>query len=174
MAPELLDSDASSILSKGSDIYSFAMVVIEVSRARSQYRRNNNNIFGKIFTGRAPFHGYSEEAVIIRVIEGKRPDRPTAEDLGLTDAIWDLVEMCWQVKLEKRPTVSYALRYLRKAANLKLDVQPLMTGFNLLSRGNSDASVPFFSSTCIPSKYRFLSLKLATEKDHARTRRRKV
>jgi hypothetical protein len=82
----------------------------------------------------------------MRVIEGKRPERPeVAGELGLTDSVWNLVEMCWKQEHEKRPTISYVLRTLRKAANLDPPTPPLE--FSTVYSGvSSDASASSFSS----------------------------
>ena len=56
--------------------------------------------------------------MIFFVMSGKRPQRPEeARALGLSDLIWDLVEMCWQHDSDKRPTMPFILDRLADARN---------------------------------------------------------
>ena len=42
----------------------------------------------KVFTGRPPFSEFATPVIIIsRIMEGERPSRPEAQELGLTDSM---------------------------------------------------------------------------------------
>jgi len=102
MAPELFDLDMAgppdSLRSVASDVYALAMVVIEV------------------FTGRVPFYGYNECALVSRVYSGVRPGRPEQGlELGLSDEIWEMVQSCWHHEKAKRPVISSVLDGFCKA-----------------------------------------------------------
>ncbi|PCH37015.1 kinase-like protein, partial [Wolfiporia cocos MD-104 SS10] len=97
MAPEVLFPDSvetSSPLAEG-DVYSFAMVMWE------------------IFTGQVPFNRVHPTAVICKVVQGARPSRPAnVASLGLSDAVWDLMCLCWQEDRFRRPKMPGLLVYL--------------------------------------------------------------
>ena len=49
------------------------------------------------FSGRFPFEGIRNEALILPVRSGDHPSRPeAASDLGLTDELWDMMKACWK------------------------------------------------------------------------------
>ena len=51
------------------------------------------------------------------VLEGKRPRRPSnSKGLGITDEIWDLLELCWARDASSRPVVNHVVRHLGLAA----------------------------------------------------------
>ena len=51
------------------------------------------------------------------VLRGERPKKPfDAESLGLSDALWWLVQSCWSESSSDRPTVQQLLDYLSSAA----------------------------------------------------------
>lgn len=80
----------------------------------------------------------------MRVIEGKRPERPEGV-AELSDSVWDLIELCWKQEREKRPTISYVVRTLRKAANLDPPT-PTLEFSTVYSGVSSDTSASSFSS----------------------------
>ena len=53
-----------------------------------------------------------DHAVSLQVIRGQRPSRPSicepweiaCEDLGLDDETWTIIQDCWNMEPEKRPT----------------------------------------------------------------------
>jgi len=95
-APEILDNKRS--VSKKSDIYSYAMVVIEA------------------FTGKAPFYGIAPTTVAVGILAGNRPTRPTHP--SLTDHLWKMIERCWSQKPQKRPEISEVVLCLRTTSAL--------------------------------------------------------
>ncbi|TFK46551.1 kinase-like protein [Heliocybe sulcata] len=83
MAPELLDPEffglTTSSRSQEADVFSFAMLCIE------------------IYTQRPPFADTpSDGAVVLSVIRGKRPRRPTYQGHRVADDIWTIIKGCWQ------------------------------------------------------------------------------
>jgi len=99
MAPELFNGDSDRLRpTQESDIYSLAMVVIEV------------------FTGQVPFHKLIESAVILRIVKGKRPLRPEgSRGLGFSDDVWGMVERCWHQEPGQRPKISEVQACFRNA-----------------------------------------------------------
>ncbi|KAK1224864.1 hypothetical protein PQX77_012214 [Marasmius sp. AFHP31] len=97
LAPELLIGSGAP--SKESDIYAFACVCCE------------------IFTGLQPFPEYANEiTVIFHVAQGKRPSRPEGAP-ELSDAIWALMNMCWETTPSSRPTASHILKKVEEIAS---------------------------------------------------------
>ena len=74
--------------SKAADVFAYGMLALEV------------------FTGKVPFDGERDEAVVLRISRGGRPVMPpNAGAVGLTDEIWNFLESCWQQNPKKRPTM---------------------------------------------------------------------
>ena len=72
--------------------------------------------FEQVITGCHPFNGIIREpAVISRVLDGGRPDRPSS---GFPDQLWGLVTATWLVEYgtqpSKRPPTSTILGWLKK------------------------------------------------------------
>lgn len=66
-------------------------------------------------TGKIPFHNSVPAVISRRVLSGKRPTKPTPEDMafqqfGLTEAIWGFIEGCWKQMPNERPTASEILK----------------------------------------------------------------
>lgn len=79
--------------SKAADVFAFGMFAVEV------------------FTGKIPFEEQKNEAVVLRISQGGRPDMPrNPQAVGLTSDIWDLLESCWQQNPKKRPTMQEVVR----------------------------------------------------------------
>ncbi|KAF9642913.1 kinase-like protein [Thelephora ganbajun] len=88
-APEVLNEGPHS---KEADIFSFAMVMIEV------------------FTGAVPFSENSSLVATLSITQGKRPSRPTHPTF--TENLWKLMQRCWDHDPHSRPEVSEALQIL--------------------------------------------------------------
>jgi len=134
MAPETLDPEIFGIpalpdrgFSAASDIYAFAMVIIE------------------IFTGNVPFQEFhNEPSVIIKVMRGERPKRPEREHApGLSDQLWDLAQMCWHQDRSKRPTIFFVLDSLEVI--LDSTSSPTLSAAEISSSGCEDARRSFGS-----------------------------
>jgi len=79
--------------SKPADVFAFAMFAVEV------------------FTGKIPFEEQKNEAVVLRISRGGRPEMPiNAEAVGLTPEMWKVLESCWQQVPKKRPTMEEVVR----------------------------------------------------------------
>jgi hypothetical protein len=79
--------------SKAADVFAFGMLAVEV------------------FTGKVPFEEKRDEAVVLHIVRGGRPEVPQdAQALGLTAEMWELLESCWQQNPKKRPTVQQVVK----------------------------------------------------------------
>ena len=97
MAPELLLPPKfrldKGIPSKEADIYALGMTVYQV------------------LMGEWPFYPRREGEVILAVISGERPPKPeNAEEIGMTEAVWDLIRDCWKEDRTARPTITEVLK----------------------------------------------------------------
>ncbi|KZP15419.1 kinase-like protein [Athelia psychrophila] len=93
------------IITKKSDIYAFAMVVIE------------------ILTSKQPFFYYRQEhLVVILTQDGKRPDRPRCLPTHFSDEIWQLMEECWHHDPQVRPEMAAVVSRLEEMQSKKLRV----------------------------------------------------
>ena len=78
---------------------------------------HNHHVFfsdsPKVFTGQIPFHKFRNEAVILKVTAGGRPERPSDTlDLGLSDDVWSMMELCWHHQCDERPKIGKVLAHL--------------------------------------------------------------
>ena len=120
-APELLSVENNrSGPSFPGDIYALSMVIFEVCNLfASSHRPGTDFRYGwQVLTGAPPFAGQQGPELACQVVlEGKRPHRPNgSESLGITDEIWDLLGLCWAEDVSSRPTVSYVMGCLDRAA----------------------------------------------------------
>ena len=103
MSPELLTSDETDLKdcrpTKQSDCYAFGMVIYEV------------------LSGHVPFAPFSRFAVIRRIADGERPQRPGGvEGAWFTDDLWRLLNRCWATQPEDRPSVPAVLEFLERVS----------------------------------------------------------
>ena len=127
MPPELLVPSKfgleDSVPTQKSDIYVFGVVIHHVRNRSRGYMLYAYII--QVLTGEVPFRGLRWEEIIVSVVEGKRPVKPkNAPDLGLSDLLWDLVQRCWNGKLELRPTITEVVSQLGRAATAWGGVMP--------------------------------------------------
>jgi len=93
IAPARKGSNMPVMESKAADVFAFGMFAVEV------------------FTGKVPFEGQKNEAAVLRISRGGRPEMPgDAQAVGLTGEIWGLLESCWQQNPKKRPTMEEVVR----------------------------------------------------------------
>ncbi|KAF8184578.1 kinase-like domain-containing protein [Mycena galopus ATCC 62051] len=74
-----------------SDIYAFGCVCLE------------------LYTGRPPFYSGGTIAAILKVMEGRRPNRPSTEPF-MSDALWAFVNECWAQDPNMRPTAEVVVQ----------------------------------------------------------------
>ncbi|TDL23493.1 kinase-like protein [Rickenella mellea] len=94
MAPEVMMSEGPVYdYCLKADVYAFAMTVIE------------------IISGKLPFtHIHSDSAVILRVIQGERPQYSQGD--FVIPGLWQLLEECWKQEADERPNMNGALMHL--------------------------------------------------------------
>ena len=121
MAPELLHPEHAGRdngkSSAESDIYSFAMVMLEVGICFHPSVIYYFLTALKIFTGKIPFYQFERDAtVVFNIVIGIRPERPpsSVSELGLTDELWELMGNCWQSKWRERPNITQILSVVEK------------------------------------------------------------
>jgi serine/threonine protein kinase len=97
---------------KKSDVFSFAMLMVEVGAVFSIQQRPANRIVipMKILSGVPPFLGYLDAPARFVMSKGARPLRPTDPDVA--DDVWALMEMCWHEKPSSRPEMRRVLQDL--------------------------------------------------------------
>jgi hypothetical protein len=64
----------------------------------------------QVFTGEVPFSKHSPVQVILAVIKGDRPPRPTYPTF--TEKLWTLMQRCWDGDRHSRPDASEVLQVL--------------------------------------------------------------
>ena len=104
MAPELLVPSRFGLdkcmPTREADVYAMGMVIYQV------------------LTGATPFGKQTGPEVVIKVLGGVRPPKPTnALDIGLSDKLWKLLEGCWETEHEDRPPVRDVLARVKSAAS---------------------------------------------------------
>ncbi|TFK48789.1 kinase-like protein [Heliocybe sulcata] len=94
MAPELIDpvqfGHHDYYRTTATDVYAYACVCLEVC------------------TGRRPFAGLPDSAILLSVLRGERPPRPSNTEcrgLALHDNLWDIMTRCWNPNALSRPDV---------------------------------------------------------------------
>ncbi|KAF8060700.1 kinase-like domain-containing protein [Lyophyllum atratum] len=105
MAPErLLPEDYGLSSAKAtfpSDVFSFAMLAIEVGHLE-ELLRNLALIFGcKLYSGEAPYHPVFHIMTCLHTTSGRRPGRPP----DVPDQVWTLIEECWRPEPAHRPSI---------------------------------------------------------------------
>ncbi|KAJ7224784.1 kinase-like domain-containing protein [Mycena rebaudengoi] len=87
MAPELIDPDRFGLQfrrTKATDVYAFACVCLE------------------LYTGRPPFAEIREGGVVLKIVRGERPARPSTTP-PMSDALWKCVNAWWAEDPATRP-----------------------------------------------------------------------
>jgi hypothetical protein len=69
-----------------------------------------------MITGHAPFHQLSRIAGMLRIMRGELPARPEVAECS--DSMWALIEACWSMHPDSRPSIDEALRRLRNVAGI--------------------------------------------------------
>jgi len=132
MSPERLDPSRfnfeNSWPTKESDCYALGMVILEV------------------LSGQAPFQGDWDLMVMLKVLEGKHPERPQgAKGVWFTDKLWGALEQCWSLQPRDRLTVEAILGHLEYHS---LHYAPIAAG-DLVKLGVESRLIPFIVSTTV-------------------------
>ena len=109
-APEVLDEGS---YSKEADIFSFAMVMIEVRYKQPSVCRtlaHRHFALIQVFTGAIPFSGKSPAMAISAITQGRRPPQPTHPTFA--EHLWTLMQRCWDHDPHLRPEISEVLQVL--------------------------------------------------------------
>ena len=109
-APEVLGGGPCG---KEADVFSFAMVMIEVRRRLPTVCRalaHCHFVSIQVFTGAIPFSNSSSVVAMIAITQGERPPRPTHPTF--TEDMWTLMRCCWDHDPHLRPEVSKVLQVL--------------------------------------------------------------
>ena len=111
MSPELLDPDRFGLRdgrpTKHSDCYALGMVILEV------------------LSGKPPFSNYNGMTVMRKIVEGERPGRPEGQEaVWFTADLWEMLEQCWSLQPERRPTIDEVLRRLRQGSTAWQPISP--------------------------------------------------
>jgi len=94
-APEILEG--AYAITQEADVFAFGMVVIEV------------------FTGRSPVSEFATRVIISKIMDGERPARPReAQELGLTDSMWDMTIRCLHQDPVQRPMMVEVVGLVRE------------------------------------------------------------
>ncbi|EJD36017.1 kinase-like protein [Auricularia subglabra TFB-10046 SS5] len=99
-----------------SDMFAFGMLIYQ------------------IYTGRLPWHGQHETSIMLSIIGGRSPPRPTDGEAGrrFCDVTWLICEQCWAAAPLSRPSITEALARLQSLkqahANESSDTSACHTG----------------------------------------------
>lgn len=96
MSPELLTGSTDYFFTKESDCYALGMVIYEV------------------LSGQPPFSQWGHSLVVLKVMQGKHPERP----VPFTDELWEILELCWEHQPDKRTSPGAVLRRLEEISPL--------------------------------------------------------
>jgi serine/threonine protein kinase len=86
-----------------SDIYSLGMVIYEVCIIPlwlPHFFLAEQNL--QIYSGNIPFEGSTNNMVVVFVLAGQRPSRPTR----IPNDMWHLTEWCWHANTDLRPEIA--------------------------------------------------------------------
>ena len=107
-APEILREQNPT---KESDIYSFAMVAIEVyvNGLKYVFFLLTVTALTQVLTGEVPFSSEKTNWMVLQaVLRGDRPSRP--EHPSCTDGLWELIQRCWDHEPHSRPDILEVLQ----------------------------------------------------------------
>nr|KAJ3419815.1 Leucine-rich repeat serine/threonine-protein kinase 2 [Polyrhizophydium stewartii] len=118
VAPEVHTSGYK--LAKPSDVFAFAMMAVEV------------------LTGDVPFGAdVSSNEVVAKIKAGERPARPD----GVPDALWQVVEECWQQDPGARPSFAAVVERLKQLPSAPLTFDKIFAVESLSRRAYAAAKI---------------------------------
>jgi serine/threonine protein kinase len=105
-APEIIES-ANYSATTYSDIYSFALMILEC------------------ITEKVPFSRINPEAAVVhaRITKKQYPPRPDGqhEENRVSDELWDLMKRCWSIKPDERPRMEAVHHFFLDRADDRRD-----------------------------------------------------
>jgi len=117
MSPELIAPERfgfeNSRPTRASDCYALGMVIYET------------------ISGKLPFHKYTHQTVILKVLAGERPLR----GVEFAGGLWKMLEQCWASRPKNRPSIEDVLYCLEMPSNLLEPPPPLG-----VDKGNLDSA----------------------------------
>ena len=73
--------------------------------------------FRQVLTGEYPFQNVKPQELSYHVVSGVRPDKPAdAENIGILDPLWELMEKCWRGDKTRRPRIQEVMEGVGDAA----------------------------------------------------------
>lgn len=112
IAPEVLSGGRHS---KEADVFSLAMVMIEVRR-RQPTRYGVLTCWlcaqSQVFTDTVPFGDDPPVSAMLAITRGRRPHRPT--HIAFTEELWLLMQRCWDHNPHSRPEMLEVSQALSK------------------------------------------------------------
>lgn len=102
MAPELFRGDQEK--TKQSDVFAFAMLIIEVHISKS-FPALSNYLLKRFqaYTGREPFAGLQPLDILKAILSKQRPRCPFDCSDKSNAKLWKLTEYCWEQDPQDRP-----------------------------------------------------------------------
>ena len=74
-----------------------------------------------MLTGKLPFFELKNDGqVVMAIISGELPKKPSEEIGTEIEVLWDICERCWTVNPEERPTMASVLRRLNVNKGVKV------------------------------------------------------
>ncbi|KAF9258244.1 kinase-like protein [Marasmius fiardii PR-910] len=128
MAPELFGDNSAGAAVGGSDVASTGP-----DKDSGSSKPNNVKLAVDIYafactiyeliSGKLPFAHLSDPQVMLKVVFGARPERPTSVS-WCPDNIWALVEQCWAHESRLRPTATDVYAFLSRLEQLRREEFP--------------------------------------------------
>ena len=127
-APELIVPPkfglSNSTPTKEGDIYAFGFVILQVKYCT--IATFFSLTVHQVLVGKRPYYGVQRAELMFCVVNGNRPDKPVnAEEIGISDPLWKLVQMCWDGDRLRRPRMQEVVEEVGDAAaNWNTDMPP--------------------------------------------------
>ncbi|KAF8160554.1 kinase-like domain-containing protein [Mycena galopus ATCC 62051] len=110
----LSDATASHTTLRAGSIRWMASELIDPEQFEKQFLRTCiRYLCSWLYTGQPPFSASPEPATMLKVIAGKRPDRPSSEP-RLSDSLWECVKECWAQDSALRPTAEVVVQRMER------------------------------------------------------------
>ena len=97
-----------------------------------------SSILGQVLTGERPFGKMPNHWIMLRVLYGERPQRPSSTE-QISDCIWEMLQECWSDDPTQRPTLEHIITMCR-----------IHAGENVVACILSSSGVPYSVPEMIP------------------------